>query len=58
MSEARLDAVSEFDGAASLLRARLGVTAIFFANGLGIGAWRSPSLRSRRCSPFPTLDCR
>ena len=39
MSEARLDAVSEFDGAASLLRARLGVTAIFFANGLGIGAW-------------------
>jgi MFS family permease len=39
VSETRLDAVREFACAASLVRARVGVTAIFFANGLAIGAW-------------------
>ena len=39
VGETRLEAVYKFDGAALLRRARLGVTAIFFANGLGIGAW-------------------
>jgi len=39
VSETRHEVVCELDGIGSPLRARIGVTAIFFANGLAIGAW-------------------
>ena len=39
LDETRLDAAPEFAARGALVPARVGVTAIFFANGLAIGAW-------------------
>jgi hypothetical protein len=56
LDETMADAIQNFAGRDALVRARVGVTAIFFANGLAIGAWAVANLRSRRCSRFPTED--
>jgi hypothetical protein len=39
LNETRLDAVRDFPERGPLVPARIDVTAIFFANGLAIGAW-------------------
>lgn len=39
LNETRFDAVPEFTERDAFVRARVGVTSIFFANGLAIGAW-------------------
>jgi hypothetical protein len=51
VSETRLDAVSEFGGAASLLRASPGVMAVFFANGPEIQAPTVIGLQIARAIP-------
>ena len=56
LNETRVDADPAFVDRGPLVHARVGVTAIFFANGLAIGAWAVAIPQIKTLFRFPTED--